>query len=147
MNTVPFNRAASARPAQPQLSESQAAALVHDSYLVQIHQNLCTNCACGEQFISLFEVWVHPTLTGQTKYAVKRPTTTIKPGLEIVYLGMPEVQMPICSECVTTYTVDSAKAQPVATREAWAETLRRKYAAPEPERKAPARHIPTLGEL
>lgn len=153
-STIPFPRVADprnagARPPNQQVTEGQAAQLVHDSYLVQLHQHICTNCQCGESYIQLFEVWVHPTLTGQTKYAVKRPTTTIKPGLDVVYLGMPEQEMPVCSECVAHYKVADANLAPVATREAWAETLARKArerteAVAKQQRE---KHVPKLEDL
>lgn len=137
--------AAKQQPVRHQLSEAEAAALVHDSYLAQIRSNLCTHCGCGERWIELYEVWVHPTSTRHTKLAVKRPTTKLLQGFDLVYFEVGQTNVPVCSECIVNYKVDEKAAAPAASREAWALTLARKY-APEPKQSG-GRPEPSLDSL
>lgn len=132
------------------LTESEAAALTLDSYLVQVHNHLCANCGCGERFISLFEVWTHPTKTNESRYIVKKPTNKIVAGLEIAYMELRAIETPICSECVYNAKAgvkynDSTTIFPALSEKSWAETLARKY-APEPK-PASGRPEPTLDQL
>lgn len=114
-------------PIRPHLTESEAANLQHDSYLAQIKSQICSNCQCGERWLELYEVWVSPLATARSKLTVRRPTTTLKAGLDLNYFEMAEVEVPVCSECIVNFKLDEAAAIPVATREQWALTLQRKH--------------------
>lgn len=109
------------------LTEAESAALQHDSYLVQIRNQICSHCKCGERWVEIYEVWIDPIKTRTSKLAVKRPTTTIKRGFDLTYFEMPLVEVPVCSECIPNFKVDEAAAIPVASRDEWARTLQRKY--------------------
>lgn len=132
------------KPALPKLSEGDAAQLIHDSYLAQIRNQGCLNCNCGEKWIELYEVWVHPTKTQHSALAVKRPTNRILEGFPLNYFEIPATTVPVCSECITTYKVGTGDPIPAASREEWARTLVRKY-APEPSKSS--RPEPTLDQL
>lgn len=131
----------------PLITESDAALLFHDSYVMHIKTHLCASCQCGERFSQMFEVWAHPTKTRANNLHVLRAVTgTQLKDLEIVYIELPATGIPLCSECVSTFVhPNRISTIGIASREAWAETLRRKY-APEPK-PASGRPEPSLDSL
>lgn len=134
-------------PIKPQLTPSDAALLTLDSYVMHIKTNHCTSCSCSERYSEMFEVWVHPTKTATSGLNVLRKVvgTTLK-DLEIAYIELPPKQIPLCEECVNTFVhPERLSTIGVASREAWAETLRRKY-TPEPAKPA-GKPEPTLDML
>lgn len=144
--------AAQRPPAKPNITESDAALLIHTSYVMHIKTQHCTSCACTERFNAMFEVWTHPTKTRTTGLNVLRAVLGLQlKDLEIAYIELPSVNIPLCSECVNTFVhPNRVSTIGIASRAAWAETLRRKY-TPEPKAaegpsSKPA-HVPTLGEL
>lgn len=146
MNTTTTNIA----PIRPQLTEGDAALLFHDSYVMHIKTALCASCSCGERHSEMFEVWAHPTKTRTSNLHVLRKVigTHLK-DLEIVYIELPPISIPLCSECVNTFVHPNRSSTiGVATREAWADTLRRKYTPePTPAAKSTSRPAPTLDQL
>lgn len=134
----------------PQLTEGDASLLTLDSYVMHIRTHQCTSCQCGERFSSLFEVWTHPTKTRTSNLHVLRAVT--QPALKdlaIVYIELPATSVPLCSECVNTFVhPNRISTIGVASREAWAETLRRKY-TPEPvaDKTASTKPAPSLDML
>lgn len=150
MSEAPADQTAAPRPLS-QVTESDAALLFHDSYVMHIKTHLCTSCQCGERFSQLFEVWAHPTKTRKTNLHVLRAVTSLQlKDLEIVYIELPQTTVPLCSECVNTFVhPNRVSTIGVASRAAWAETLRRKYAPAEPAEGPSnrAKHTPTLEDL
>ena len=137
---------------RPKLSESEAAELQLDSYVMHIHNHRCQRCDCVERFSYLFEVWVHPTKTRSSALNVLKPATTLQ-RLAIAYIELPELPILICSDCIEGFQhhelTDSVL--PVANPAAWRETLQRKY-TPQPAAKpAPTatteKKEPTLDQL
>lgn len=117
---------------KPFVSESDAALLIHDSYVMHIKTHHCTSCQCSERFSQLFEVWTHPTKTRSTGLTVLKATGPALKDLEIAYIELPATNIPLCEECVNTFVhPNRVSTIGMASREAWAETLRRKY-TPEP---------------
>lgn len=139
---------ASPPPKPVQITESDAALLFHDSYVMHITTKHCVSCSCSERFSTMFEVWAHPTKTRTTNLHVLRAVTgTVLKDLEVIYLELPHVNVPLCSECVNTFVhPNRVSTIGVASRAAWAETLRRKYAE-EPKVAKAEKHVPTLGDL
>lgn len=132
-----------------QLTESDANLLFHDSYVMHIKTNMCASCACGERHSELFEVWAHPTKTRTSNLHVLRKVTghVVLKDLEIVYIELPATPIPLCSECVNTFVHPNRSSTiGIASREAWAETLRRKY-TPEPTPVKTGKIEPTLDQL
>lgn len=136
-----------AKPLSPKLSEAEAAAYQHDSYLVQIREQSCQNCQACERWSELFEVWAHPIHTRRTSAIQLRPTLTLRKGFPISYTHIPSVTAPVCSDCIEKFNPEeSGGVFPAVSHEAWRDTLRRKY-TPE-EKKAPSsRPEPTLDQL
>jgi len=136
-------------------TETESKELIHDSYVMYIHTNICSRCGCGERYHELFEVWVHPVKTRTTGLRQQRRLmTTQLQDKHISYIELPDQSVPICSDCVSTYKSSTDKtptAEPSLS--AWADTLKRKAAdAAKPAEKiartsAPAKRIPTLDEL
>lgn len=135
------------RPQQPQLTEGDANLLFHDSYVMHIKTNQCLSCGCGERHSQIFEVWAHPTKTRTSNLHVLRTVTSHQlKDLEIAYIELPPSSILLCSECVNTFVHPNRSSTiGIASREAWAETLRRKY-TPVPT-AAPAQAEPTLEML
>ena len=128
------------------LTESTASEMLHDSYVLHCSKQLCLNCGCGEEYSTLFEVWVHPTKTARTGLTSQRlPGPTPLKDLPFAFIRLPTRSIPVCSECIETFEPAGTKPIPLASREAWADTLRRKY-APEPA-KAAEKFTPTLESL
>lgn len=134
------------RKVAPQLSEAEAAAYQHDSYLVQIREQSCQNCQSGERWSELFEVWAHPIHTRRTSAVQLRPTLTLRKGFPISYTSIPTVVVPVCSDCIEKFNPEEgASLIPALSHSAWRDTLRRKYT---PEEKKPSgRPEPTLDQL
>jgi len=135
-------------------SENEAKELVHDSYVMHIHTNVCRHCGCGERYQTMFEVWTHPTKTHTTGLKQMRPLMTDQlKDLHIAYIELPDQAIPICSDCIQTYKSATDKTpQLAADAGAWADTLRRKYTPEKKEVKiarqyAAGKQIPTLDEL
>lgn len=115
---------------QPKLTETEAIELKLDSYMMQIHHTTCLRCKSGEQYSQLFEVWIHPIKTRHTGYRDLRPATQFLRDLPMSYIELPTRAIPICSDCVHTYQCSAAPIPAnAASNAAWAETLKRKYAA------------------
>lgn len=132
--------------APPKLSEAEAAAYTHDSYLVQIREQSCANCASGERWSELFEVWAHPYHTRRTTAHQLRPTLVLRKGFAVSYTSIPTVVVPVCSECIERFNPEEGSPLiPAASHEAWKDTLRRKY-TPE-EKPKTGRPEPTLDSL
>lgn len=136
------------RPLTPMVTESDAALLTHDSYVMHIRTQHCTSCSCGERFSTMFEVWTHPTKTRSTGLNVLRPVLgTILKDLTIAYIELPMIVIPLCSECVDTFVHPNRTSTiGVASREAWADTLKRKY-TPDPVASPKGKVEPTLDML
>lgn len=134
---------------KPFVSESDAALLIHDSYVMHIKTQHCTSCSCSERFSQMFEVWTHPTKTRSTGLTVLKATGPLLKDLDIAYIELPATSIPLCEECVNTFVhPNRVSTIGMASREAWAETLRRKY-APEPQSASDskAKPSPTLNML
>lgn len=129
----------------PKLSEAEAAAYHHDSYLMQIREQLCTACGCGEKWSELFEVWAHPYHTRHTRAVQLRSTTVIRLGFAVAYTALAKVEVPVCSECIETFKPQEGALLPAISHSAWLDTVRRKY-TPEPVTKQ-GRPEPTLDSL
>lgn len=125
-------------PAAPRkLFESEAAALVHDHYVVT---KLVTRCVCGAtwQHSELYEVWTHPTKTATTGMKQLRSTTEFKPDLELHAVQLKERALPVCSSCWQIRRPKPQTIAPPLTWDEWAATLQRKAA----ERKLEASAAP-----
>jgi hypothetical protein len=132
---------------RPPVSETEAKELTLDSYVMHIHTQICTNCDCAERFCELFEVWTHPTKTRTTALNVLHHADRIDHSLMISYIELPKRPIPICSDCVEQYEIrDAERPTPAVSREAWAATLKRKY-APAPSVQKTKPHTPTLDDL
>jgi hypothetical protein len=136
-------------------TETESVEMVHDSYLMHIHNVHCTRCRGGERYTDLYEVWIHPTKTRTTGLKQLRKYTGALKDMHVAYVELPISFIPICSDCVATYKSATDK---TPLREAdtasWAETLKRKYtptAVAETKiaraSSPAAKHIPTLDEL
>jgi hypothetical protein len=116
------------------ITEAEAVELTLDSYLMQIHNTTCL-CGSGERYGLLYEVWTHPTKTRTSGFRELRPARGRLRDLPIAYVEMPEHGQPVCSDCVQNYKTPTNKESiPAISAQAWAETLKRKYA---PEVKQP----------
>ena len=148
-NVTPIRPEGTARPSQPQITESDAKLLTLDSYVMHIHTQNCISCECSERFSQLFEVWTHPTKTRATNLHVLRRTTTLAlVDLEITYIELPPVRIHLCCECVNTFVHPNRTSTiPAVSREAWADTLRRKYTPQDTPSRAATRTEPTLDQL
>lgn len=130
------------------ISESTAAEMVIDSYVVHRSTQSCKTCLSVECYSTIFEVWVHPTKTRTTGVRSLKLSVGELKNLPIAIVDLPERAVPTCYDCVETYAPHGSTPIPPASRLAWEETLKRKYAAPEPARSAPREsHIPTLESL
>lgn len=130
----------------PFVSESDAAIMQLDSYVLHRGRQHCANCDCIESYSTLFEVWIHPTKTarsGLTTLRLHGAGRDLK-NLPIAHITLPIREVPVCDDCIEWYQgVHGFKAVGSASREAWADTLRRKY-APEPSRsESPESRKPT----
>lgn len=134
------------KPPVAKLTESEADAFQHDSYLMQIREQSCNHCKSGEQWSELYEVWVHPHATHRTAAHVLRPTLTLRPGFAIAHLRLPTVIVPVCSDCIERFNPAEGSILPAASHAAWRETLQRKY-APAPTAAKASRPEPTLDQL
>src|SRR5215472_5540714 len=114
---------------QRKATEAETHELVHDSYLMRIHNTCCARCGSGERYQELFEVWIHPTKTATTGLKQMRPVMTDQlKDMHIAYIEMPDARIPICSDCISTYKCATDQTPTKAcTPEAWADTLKRKY--------------------
>jgi hypothetical protein len=120
------------------LTESTVSEMLHDSYVLHCTRQLCLNCGCGEEYSALFEVWIHPTKTARTGVTSLKAvgSSPLVKDLPFAFIKLPERHIPVCSECIETFEPQGASAPiPQASREAWAETLRKKY-TPEPTQTA-----------
>jgi hypothetical protein len=147
LNTAAGGTTPPARPA-PMLTESDAALLIHDSYVMHRKTQLCESCGCGEQFSELFEVWIHPTKTRSTNlHVLRRAGAGALKDLEIAYISLPSISIPLCSECVETFVhPNRISTIGMASRAAWMDTLRRKYTPAEAAKPA-AKPEPSLDQL
>lgn len=146
-NITPLNAQSAVRPVQ--ITESDAALLIHDSYVMHIKTQHCTSCQCSERFSSLFECWTHPTKTKTSGLNVLKAAASGQlKDLEIAYIELPSISVHLCSECVNTFVHPNRSSTiGLASREAWAETLRRKY-TPEPSaQRASGKLAPDLDML
>lgn len=134
-----------------QISESDSNALVFDSYVMHVNCNVCNGCGTEEIWSKLWEVWVHPTkvrTTGMRKLC--EPTGPNDQSKRLAIIKVPRKFVPICSECVVARRGKDDIA-PISN-EAWADTLKRKYAPAASEVKvakptAPAKVVPTLDQI
>jgi hypothetical protein len=134
-------------PFVPQLSETEAAALQHDSYVLQKRMNICRRCGGMETFTELYEVWCHPTRTGKTGLIQRRKCSEIKLGYPIASVMTPSTSLPVCMACVETYDPAGAANFPPVSAGQWQETLKRKYAPQVDEAKKPGKLTPSLDML
>ena len=132
---------------QPQISENVAEELILDSYVMHRHHQECMKCECGEEFSTMFEVWVHPTKTRYNGYRqLKRVVLPFKEDLDVSVIDLPKQKIPLCTECVELHEPHGrATVFPPCSAERWAETLQRKY-TPEPQ-TAKAKSEPSLEQL
>lgn len=129
------------------LSEAEAAAYQHDSYLVHIREQSCQNCQSGERWSELFEVWAHPVHTRRTSAIQLRPTLVLRKGFPISYTSIPTVAVPVCSDCIEKFNPEEgSELIPALSHSAWRDTLRRKY-TPEEKKPSGSRPEPTLDQL
>lgn len=134
---------------KPKLSESEAAELQLDSYVMHIHNHRCLACDCVERFSHLFEVWIHPTKTRTTALNVLKPAMSLQ-HLPIAYIDLPELPIPVCSDCIETFQHRelATSVLPAADPASWRETLRRKYTpAPAAKPAAEPKKEPSLDQL
>lgn len=133
------------------LSESEAIEMQLDSYVMHRGRQHCSNCDCLESYSTIFEVWIHPTKTPRTGLTSLRlhASPTLK-NLPMSHLTLPVREIPVCDDCVEWYEgiVSFSKTIGHASREAWADTLRRKYApAPATTTSQPSTKEPSLDTL
>ena len=130
------------------ISETTASEMVIDSYLMQRSRQRCLCCDSVEAYSTIFEVWTHPTktrTTGVRSLRVFAPLTKLK-ALPMAIVDLPERVVQCCYDCVETFEIEGENPIAPASREAWEETLRRKYAAPEPKLTS-EKHVPSLESL
>ena len=139
------------------ITESESRELALDSYVLYAHTNNCANCGNTEKYSQLYEVWLHPTKTRNSNLRDLRPVAGKLRDLPIYQVAAVPRAIPVCTECATG-APRAAGGRPIQvmplSREAWAETLKRKYAAPAPEPKVakttatPSRKVvPTLDQI
>lgn len=137
------------------ITESESKELLLDSYVMYINNHHCAACGALERFSQCFEVWVHPTKTRTTGLRDLRPISGRLKDLPLAVLAANEKVVPICYKCSWTHQNRGKPtvAQPPLSREAWAETLKRKYAPTPNEPKIATRSaaspkmVPTLDQL
>jgi hypothetical protein len=137
------------------ISESESHELALDSYVLYAHTNTCVNCGNTEKHSEIYEVWLHPTKTRNSNLRDLRPVGIKLKDLPIYQVAAVPRAIPICTECAARAPREASgrRIMPIS-REAWAETLKRKYAAPAPEPKVarttatPSRKVvPTLDQI
>jgi len=132
-----------------QLSEGESRQLVFDSYVLHAHAQTCLGCGSTERYTQIYEVWVHPTKSIQNLRPVAGTINSAKP---IYQVAVKPRAIPVCVACATISVYQSAPDNVIpVSREAWAETLRRKYAPQAAETKVakatPTKVVPTLDEI
>lgn len=128
------------------ITEAEAVELQLDSYVMHIHNTIC-GCGSGERYGQLFEVWIHPTKTRLSGFRELRPARGALKDLPITYVDMPTEHKWICSDCITSYKSPThGEPLPAVSAQAWAETLKRKY-APEPATIRVARSTGAAGGI
>jgi len=140
------------------ITESESHELALDSYVLYAHTNNCANCGKMEKYSELYEVWLHPTKTRNSNLRDLRPVSGKLKDLPIYQVAAMPRSIPVCTECAT-HAPREAGGRPIQvmplSREAWAETLKRKYAAPASEPKvaktttgaSPRKVVPTLDQI
>ena len=136
------------------ITESESRELALDSYVLYAHTNNCANCGNTEKYSQLYEVWLHPTKTRSSNLRDLRPPAGKLKDLPIFQVAAAPRAIPICTECATR-APRAAGGRPIQvmplSREAWAETLKRKYAPPaaSPPKAAPPTRkvVPTLDQI
>ena len=115
------------------ITESESHELALDSYVLYAHTNNCANCGKMEKYSQLYEVWLHPTKTRNSNLRDLRPVAGKLKELPIYQVAAAPRAIPVCTECATG-APRCAGGRPIQvmplSREAWAETLKRKYAQP-----------------
>jgi len=138
---------------KPALTLAQERDLILDSYVLHINTHHCRNCSSTEQFSTLYEVWVLPRQPGTRQLKPRMSVLPLKPNLRIAYINMRECSIPICSDCVATYSKTSDQTPlPPADPGQWAETIKRKYKPEVHELRvarasAPTKVIPSIDDL
>lgn len=132
------------------LTATEDRELLLDSYVLHVNTQVCVTCGSCERYSILFECWAHPKkkltrLSRVDGQALKR--------LAVNHINQPQRSIPMCAKCVGKFDSTDRTPLPPCTPEAWAETLRRKYAEPaasqakpQPASK-PTRAVPTLEDL
>ena len=141
------------------ISESESHELALDSYVLYAHTNTCVNCGNTEKHSEIYEVWLHPTKTRNSNLRDLRPVGIKLKDLPIYQVAAAPRAIPVCTECATG-APRAAGGRPIQvmplSREAWAETLKRKYAPPAAEVKiakttaspaSPRKVVPTLDQI
>src|SRR6516162_5681402 len=138
---------------KPQLSLAQERDLVLDSYVMHINTHHCRNCTSTEHFSTLYEVWVLPKNPTTRQLKPRMSVMGLDSKLRIAYINMRERSIPICSDCVATYSKTSDQTPlPPADPGQWAETIKRKYKPEVHELRvarasAPTKIIPSIDDL
>lgn len=132
------------------ITENDATEMLLDSYIMHRGRQRCLNCDCMESYSTLFEVWIHPTKTRTTGLTSLRLWTgpAAMKALPLAFLTLPVRSIPVCDDCIEAFEPHGEAPIPHASREAWADTLRRKY-TPEPASRSESAKpsAPTLDML
>lgn len=136
------------------ITENESSELVLDSYVLYIHNQQCAACGALERFSQCYEVWLHPTKTRSSNLRDLRPVVGGLKPLNMVQIAVPDKKIPVCAMCVSYYFLQGKfPAEKKISTEAWADTLRRKYAPPSAEPKiartsdATPKMVPSLDQI
>jgi hypothetical protein len=101
----------------------------------------------------MHEVWIHPTKTSLTGLRVLKPAGLPLKQIRISYMDLPAKTIPVCSDCVGSYSLNSKPAaDKLPDRISWEQTLRRKAARVDSaikvaKQSAPLKVVPRLEDL
>lgn len=131
------------------ISESEAEQYELSSYVLFVRAHACVHCNAVQNYCDLHEVWTHPFKTALTKAKILKSAKQILPGFEISTVHIPIISVPVCHECITSYTPAANRIFPAASYSAWSDTLQRKAVEAVEARKEAARMktTPTLDQL
>jgi hypothetical protein len=125
---------------------SDRSEMIHDSYVMHIHNQKCSSCGHLERFNHFYEVWIHPSKTRLTGMKDLRPANSLKPKFSVTYIDLPPRPIPVCTECVKLIEREDHMII-TANPAQWAETLKRKYAPAPSTPDKPVKTTPTLDQL
>lgn len=127
MNTNVNGKDPAALAAPRPLTEGEANAFEHTSYVLVAKTHICTSCGSVQNFSDLHEVWTHPTKTALSNAKILKAAHELRSGFPIATVCSPTANIPICHECLNgAGSTEGPRDFPPLSYAAWSDTIQRK---------------------